>query len=143
MERRGCSRSNIIKKVHRLVYGQQRRIKQNRQILFVAACNGNAMPNLQYYLDVIPLLEVVQTTSLLGESTSFKNLLCYYVLESAKTQESIGGFYMNRLAHTSWECKYHIILAPKFRRQAIYGKLKVEIGIRDLCDRKGIEIIAA
>ncbi len=50
---------------------------------------------------------------------------------------------MNRLAHTSWECKYDIVFAPKFRRQAIYGKLKVEIGIRDLCNRKGIEIIAA
>ena len=52
---------------------------------------------------------------------------------------------MNSLAHTSWECKYHIVFAPKFRRQVIYGKLKVEIGkiLRDLCDRKGIEIIAA
>ena len=52
---------------------------------------------------------------------------------------------MNRLAHTSWECKYDIVFAPKFRRQAIYGKLKVEIGkiLRDLCDRKGIEITAA
>ena len=67
----------------------------------------------------------------------------YNELECARTQQSIRGFYMNRLAYTSWECKYHIILAPKFRRQAIYEKLKVEIGIRDLCDRKGIEITAA
>ena len=78
------------------------------------------------------------------ESKSFgQNFLCYNGLESAKIQQSIGGFYMNRLAHTSWECKYDIVFAPKFRRQAIYGKLKVEIGIRDLCNRKGIEIIAA
>lgn len=35
---------------------------------------------------------------------------------------------MYSLAHTSWECKYHIIFAAKFRRQVIYGKLKVEIG---------------
>ena len=52
---------------------------------------------------------------------------------------------MNRLAHTSWECKYHIILAPKYRRQVIYGKMKAEIVkiLRELCERKKIEIIAA
>ena len=38
----------------------------------------------------------------------------YNELECARTQQSIRGFYMNRLAYTSWECKYHIILAPKF-----------------------------
>ena len=52
---------------------------------------------------------------------------------------------MNSLSHTSWECKYHIVFAPKYRRQVIYGKMKAEIGkiLRELCDRKGIEIIAA
>ncbi len=52
---------------------------------------------------------------------------------------------MNRLSHTSWECKYHIVFAPKYRRQVIYGKMKAEIGkiLRELCDRKGIESIAA
>ena len=35
---------------------------------------------------------------------------------------------MNRLAHTSWECKYHIVFAPKYRRQIIYGKMKDKIG---------------
>lgn len=51
----------------------------------------------------------------------------------------------NSLAHTMWECKYHIVFAPKYRRQAIYGVLKKDIGkiIRELCDRKGIEIIEA
>lgn len=46
------------------------------------------------------------------------------------------------LAHTKWNCKYHIIFAPKYRRQVIYGKLKREIGkiIRQLCERKGVEI---
>ena len=50
---------------------------------------------------------------------------------------------MNSLSHTSWECKYHIVFAPKYRRQVIYGKMKAEIGkiLRELCDRKGIEII--
>lgn len=49
------------------------------------------------------------------------------------------------LSHTTWECKYHVVFAPKFRRQIIYGKLKADIGkvLRDLCERKGIEIIEA
>lgn len=49
----------------------------------------------------------------------------------------------NSLAHTSWNCKYHIVFAPKYRRQEIYGKYKTEIGkiLRLLCARKGIEII--
>ena len=51
----------------------------------------------------------------------------------------------NSLAHTSWNCKYHIVFAPKYRLQVIYGKLKQDIGktLRDLCDRKGINIIEA
>ena len=42
-------------------------------------------------------------------------------------------------------CKYHIVFAPKYRRQAIYGELKKDIGkiLRELCERKGIEIIEA
>ncbi|REK62480.1 MAG: IS200/IS605 family transposase [Cohnella sp.] len=49
------------------------------------------------------------------------------------------------LAHTKWNCKYHIVFAPKYRRQVIYGKLKREIGkiIRELCERKGVEIVQA
>lgn len=35
---------------------------------------------------------------------------------------------MNSLAHTSWECKYHIVFSPKYRLQVIYGKMKAEIG---------------
>ena len=51
----------------------------------------------------------------------------------------------NSLAHTSWNCKYHIVFAPKYRRQVIYGRLKQDIGktLRDLCERKGINIIEA
>ncbi|NMB98460.1 MAG: IS200/IS605 family transposase [Clostridiaceae bacterium] len=51
----------------------------------------------------------------------------------------------NSLSHTSWNCKYHIVFALKYRRQVIYGKIKVDIGkiLRDLCNRKGIEIIEA
>ncbi len=51
----------------------------------------------------------------------------------------------NSLAHTKWECKYHIVFAPKYRRQAIYGTIKMDIGqmLRKLCEYKGIEIIEA
>ena len=51
----------------------------------------------------------------------------------------------NSLAHTKWNCKYHVVFAPKYRRQVAYGHLKVEIGkiLRMLCDRKSIEIIEA
>ena len=51
----------------------------------------------------------------------------------------------NTLAHTTWECKYHVVFAPKYRRQVVYGKLKTEIGkiLRTLCERKGVEIIEA
>jgi len=34
----------------------------------------------------------------------------------------------NRLAHTKWNCKYHIVFAPKYRRQEIYGMIKEDIG---------------
>ena len=52
---------------------------------------------------------------------------------------------INSLSHSKWQCHYHIVFAPKYRRQAIYGKIKGDIGkiIRQLCDQKGIEIIEA
>ena len=51
----------------------------------------------------------------------------------------------NSLAHTTWKCKYHIVFAPKYRRQIIYGKYKASIGkiLRELCERKGVEILEA
>ena len=52
---------------------------------------------------------------------------------------------LNSLSHTKWDCKYHIVFAPKYRRQLIYGKIKVEIGkiLRKLCEQKGVTIIEA
>lgn len=52
---------------------------------------------------------------------------------------------VKNLSHTKLRCKYHIVFAPKYRRQAIYGKLKVDIGkiLRDLCNRKHVEILEA
>ena len=49
------------------------------------------------------------------------------------------------LAHTMWECKYHIVFAPKYRRRVIYGKLKRDISqiLVELCKRKGVQIIEA
>ena len=51
----------------------------------------------------------------------------------------------NSLSHTTWKCKYHIVFAPKYRRQVIYGKIKKDIGdiLRKLCEWKGVEIIEA
>ncbi len=46
------------------------------------------------------------------------------------------------LSHTKWNCKYHLVFAPKYRRQVIYGKIKVDIGkiLRQLCEMKQVEI---
>ena len=51
---------------------------------------------------------------------------------------------VSSLAHTKWECKYHIVFAPKYRRQVIYGKIKQDIVqmLRKLCEYK-VEIIEA
>ena len=45
-------------------------------------------------------------------------------------------------AHSSYRCEYHIVFAPKYRRQVIYGKVKEDIGkmLRKLCEYKGVEI---
>jgi putative transposase len=47
------------------------------------------------------------------------------------------------LAHVRWECKYHIVFIPKYRRKVIYGKLRNGIGriLRDLCEQKNIELL--
>ena len=49
------------------------------------------------------------------------------------------------LSHRKWNCKYHIVFAPKFRRQIIYGQIKADIGkiLRQLCEAKKVEIIEA
>ena len=51
----------------------------------------------------------------------------------------------NSLAHTTWECKYHIVFAPKYRRKVIYNQIRADIGhiLSELCKRKSIEIIEA
>ena len=51
----------------------------------------------------------------------------------------------SQLSHTKWNCLYHIVFIPKYRRKTIYGKLRRDIGIilRRLCEYKGVEIIEA
>ena len=50
---------------------------------------------------------------------------------------------INSLAHTKWNCKYHIVFAPKYRRKVFYGAHKAEIGkiLRKLCEWKGVNIV--
>ena len=47
------------------------------------------------------------------------------------------------LAHTKWECKYHIVFVPKYRHKIFFGKMRTRIGelIRDLCRQKDIEML--
>ena len=49
------------------------------------------------------------------------------------------------LSHSKWRCKYHLVFAPKYRRQVIYRQLERDVGeiLRDLCERKKVEIIEA
>ena len=52
---------------------------------------------------------------------------------------------MNSLSHTKWNCKYHIVFAPKYRRKEFYGTNTLEIGVilRELCRWKEVNIITA
>ena len=47
------------------------------------------------------------------------------------------------LSHVRWECKYHVVIIPKYRRKILYGKLRKKIGsiLRDLCKQKGVELL--
>lgn len=52
---------------------------------------------------------------------------------------------IHSLSHTSWNCKYHVVFAPKYRRKVFYGEKRLEIGaiLRELCKWKGVNIIEA
>ena len=61
-----------------------------------------------------------------------------------------GGFKqvkneIRSTAHSKYRCEYHIVFAPKYRRQVIYGQIKKDIGeiLRKLCEQKDVEIIEA
>ncbi len=52
---------------------------------------------------------------------------------------------ISSLEHTRWRCQYHVVFAPKYRRMAIYGEIRADIGkiVRKRCEQKGVEIIEA
>ena len=52
---------------------------------------------------------------------------------------------VNSLSHSKWNCKYHIVFAPKYRRKVFYGEKKAAVGkiLRQLCEWKGVKIIEA
>ena len=47
------------------------------------------------------------------------------------------------LAHVRWECKYHVVIIPKYRRKVFYGRLRRRIGriLRELCEQRGVELL--
>jgi putative transposase len=47
------------------------------------------------------------------------------------------------LAHVRWECKYHVVIIPKYRRKVLYGQLRAKIGaiLRELCRQRGVELL--
>jgi putative transposase len=68
--------------------------------------------------------------------------------ENSKEVKSKGVFLMydvHSLSHTKWNCKYHIVFAPKYRRKVFYEEKRLELGeiLRELCKWKGVDIIEA
>lgn len=47
------------------------------------------------------------------------------------------------LAHVRWECKYHVVIIPKYRRKVLYGRLRRKVGriLRELCEQRGVELL--
>ena len=69
------------------------------------------------------------------------------VFADCSNQNQKGDVRMddNSISHTRWNCTYHIIFIPKYRRKAIYGKIRGDIGqiLRQLCEYKNVEIVEA
>ena len=80
-----------------------------------------------------------------GEEKKTSNCYNRTGLPTREVTKEVSKMDKNTLAHTKWNCKYHIVFAPKYRRRIIYGKIKVDIGkiLRKLCEQKGVEIIEA
>jgi len=47
------------------------------------------------------------------------------------------------LSHVRWDCKYHVVIVPKFRKKVFYGRLRRQVGaiLRELCRQRGIELV--
>ena len=73
------------------------------------------------------------------------NRSAVWQLHKIKQWEVIKMNDVNSLSHTSWNCKYHIVFAPKYRRKVFYGQKRKEIGeiLRKLCEWKKVNIIEA
>ena len=58
-------------------------------------------------------------------------------------KENLSMHDWQSLAHVRWECKYHVVIIPKFRRKMIYGQLRRQVGriLRELCAQRGVELI--
>ena len=46
-------------------------------------------------------------------------------------------------AHVKWECKYHVVIVPKYRKKVMYGKMRHNLGgvLRQLCRQKDVELV--
>ena len=75
--------------------------------------------------------------------------MIYWKRPASRDQETrrrnVMGNDRRSLAHTSWNCQYHIVIVPKYRRQIFYGKYQAEIGkiLRTICERYEVEIVEA
>ena len=71
--------------------------------------------------------------------------LAVWQLQAATNQKEVTMSDVQSLAHTKWNCKYHIVFAPKYRRKVFFGQKRFEIGgiIRELCRWKGVELLSA
>ena len=47
------------------------------------------------------------------------------------------------ISHTTWNCTYHIVFIPKYRKKILFGKVRKDVGeiLRKLCEMKGVELI--
>lgn len=75
-----------------------------------------------------------------------KSRLCYSKngVASQTTQTQEASMDNNSLSHCKWECQYHIVFIPKYRKKVLYGKVRDDIReiIKTLCKYKRVEIIA-
>ena len=71
------------------------------------------------------------------------NIVCKQKFKTQGDKKSMND--TNSLAHTTWNCKYHIVFAPKYRRLVFFGQKRKEIGaiLRQLCEWKNVEIVEA
>lgn len=92
-----------------------------------------------------PQVLLVGVKKALARKTSFRYNSFWLPTKTVRKEVFALSKYDNSLAHTRWNCKYHIVFTPKYRRKVIYGELRKDIGhiLRRLCELKDVEIIEA